>query len=58
MSTDSVEILSPWMEKTDCFGLEWVPSVDGAPSIEAKNQITETSKSCYKNKILSKHSKC
>ena len=27
------------MEKTDCFGLEWLPSVDGAPSIEAKTQI-------------------
>ena len=31
-----------WMEKTDCFGLEWVPSVDGAPSIEAKNQIASS----------------
>ena len=32
------------MEETDCFGLDWVPSVDGAPSIEAKNQIATSKK--------------
>ena len=32
------------MEETDCFGLDWVPSVDGAPSIEAKNRIATSKK--------------